>query len=470
LSNVGDEMEYKLIKLAQDMGVDYCDLRLDRGGGSELEVKNGEVKKAVPGQGEGIGVRVLYQGAWGFSCTNLLEWNELEKVLKTAVALAKSSSSAVLDKAQLADVITVQDKVIVKPKIDPENVSVEEKHKLLSEMDRSIREFKEILTVTTGYSDGYGYSHFLNTEGADIEMHSIYTVAQANLIAKKNGTLISYRMRVGGTAGFEVFDKEDPVEKGINAARVAVQMLDAKKPPSGRFPLVADPELSGVFAHEAIGHAVEADHIITHESILEDKLGEKIGNDNITIIDDPTIEGSFGYYLYDDEGVPAQRKVLVEDGILKGYILNRETAYKLNMIPNGGARAESYDVKPLVRMSNTMILGAGNEKGMEFDEIIEDIKYGVYAKGTRGGEVNPTRGSFQFNAQEAYLIENGEITIPLRDVSLSGFIMETLNYIDALGKKEQMGSPGFCGKGQMVPVGDGGPFMRISEIMIGGGD
>jgi TldD protein len=463
-------MEYKLIKLAQDMGVDYCDLRLDHGGGLDLEVKNGEVKKAIPGQGEGIGVRVLYKGAWGFSCTNLLEWDELKKVLETAVALAKSSSSVVKEKAQLAEVITVEDKVIQKPKIDPDNVSIEEKHKLLSEMDKRIREFQEILTVTTGYADGHRYSHFLNTEGTDIEMTSIYTVAQASLIAKKDDNLISFRMRVGGTAGYELFQLEDPIEKGVEAAKVAVQLLDAKKAPSGRLPLVADPELTGVFAHEAVGHAVEADHIVTHESILEDKIGEKIGNENINIVDDPTIEGSFGFFLYDDEGVPAQRKLLVEEGVLRSYILNRETAYKLNMIPNGGARAESYDVKPLVRMSNTMILGAGNENGLEFEELIEDIKYGIYAKGTRGGEVNPTRGSFQFNAQEAYLIEDGEVTSPLKDVSLSGFILETLNYIDALGKKEEMGSPGFCGKGQMVPVGDGGPHTRIQEVMIGGGE
>jgi TldD protein len=463
-------MEYKLIKLAESMGVDYCDLRLEKGSGTDLEVKNGEVKKAIPGRGEGIGVRVLYKGAWGFSCTNQLEWNEFKKVLETAVALAKSSSPVVLEKAQLADVSPVQDKVVQKPKKDPMDVSIETKHKLLDEMDKSIRDFKEILTVTTGYSDGRKYSHFLNTEGTDIEMTTTYTIAQANLIAKKNGTLLNFRMRVGGTAGFELFDVKDPVKKGVEAAKIAVQMLDAKAPPSGRMPLITDPDLTGVFAHEAIGHAVEADHIVTHESILEGRINEKIGNDMITIVDDPTIDQSFGYYLYDDEGVPAQRKVLIENGVLKNYILNRETAFKLNMPPNGGARAESYDVKPLVRMSNTIILGAGKDKGMDFNELIEDVKYGVYAKGTRGGEVNPTRGSFQFNAQEAYLIEKGEITTPLKDVSLSGFIMETLNKIDGVGKKYELASPGYCGKGQMVPVGDGGPYIKIQEIMIGGGD
>jgi TldD protein len=463
-------MQYKLIKLAQEMGVDYCDIRLDEGMGTDLELKNGEVKKAVPGQGAGAGVRVLYKGAWGFSCTNNLEWESLKTVLETAVALAKSSSSVVKEKAQLAEIKTVKDKVIKNPKENPHDVPIETKHKLLNEIDKSIRDFKEILTVTTGYSDGTKHSHFLSTEGTDIEITTTSTVAQASLIAKKNSTLIGFRMRIGGTSGYEIFKQDDPVAKGIEAAKVAVQMLDAKAPPSGRYPIITDPELTGVFVHEAIGHAVEADHIVTHESVLEGKIGECIGNENVTIIDDPSIEGSFGYFPYDDEGVLGKPKILIENGILKNYILNRETAFKLNMEPNGGARAESYNVKPLVRMSNTLLMGLGDENGLNFDEMIEDIKYGVYAKGTRGGEVNPTRGSFQFNAQEAYLIENGKVTVPLKDVSLSGFIMETLNKIDAMGKKHEMGSPGYCGKGQMVAVGDGGPYTRIQEVMIGGGE
>jgi TldD protein len=463
-------MEYKLIKLAEELGADYCDLRLDRGGGMDLEVKNGEVKKAIPGQGAGMGVRVLYKGAWGFSSTNLLEWDTMKGVLETAVALAKSSSKIISEKAELAEVKPVKDKVLIKPKVDPMDVDIETKHRLLADMDKSIRAFPEILTVTTGYSDGYKTSHFLNTEGTDVETMVLYTVAQANLIAKKNDTLLGFRSRVGGTRGFEIFKEDDPVERGVAAAKVAIQMLDAKAPPAGRLPLIADPELTGVFAHEAVGHAVEADHIVTHESILEDRIGEKIGCELVNIVDDPLIEGSFGYLAYDDEGVPAQKKMLIEKGVLKGYIHNRETAFKLNMEPNGGARAEAYDVKPLIRMSNTLLMGAGKEKGMDFDELLEGIKKGVYCKGTRGGEVNPTRGSFQFNAQEAYLIENGEITAPLRDVSLSGFILETLNQIDGIGPNEQMGSPGYCGKGQMVPVGDGGPHIRIQEVLIGGGE
>ena len=231
-------------------------------------------------------------------------------------------------------------------------------------------------------------------------------------------------------------------------------------------PLVADPSLAGVFAHEALGHAVEADQVVSHESILEDKIGTVIGSKIVNIVDDSTIPGGFGSFPIDDEGVMGSRKVIIENGVLRAFILNRETAYKLDMEPNGGARAESYQVRPLVRMSNTMIEPGDHT----FEELIEDIDHGIYAKGTRGGEVDTAKGTFQFNAQEAFLIENGEISVPLKDVSLSGSTLEILKKIDALTSKREFGEPGFCGKGQFIPVGDGGPYTRISSVTVGGSE
>ncbi|MBA3043545.1 TldD/PmbA family protein, partial [archaeon] len=307
--------------------------------------------------------------------------------------------------------------------------------------------------------------HFLNSEGSDIYSGVPRVVAQADLIAKKDENLIGYRVRVGGTSGFEIFDSNDPVEKGVCAAKSAVRILSAEKSPSGRFPVIANPDLTGVFAHEALGHAAEADSVISGESILEKRIGEKVASELVTIYDDPTMENGFGSFPYDDEGLKGSKKILIENGVLKNFILNRETAFKLGMNPNGGARAESFAVRPLVRMSNTMI-----EKGnYSFDELIEDIKYGVYAKGTRGGQVDTAKGSFQFSAQEAWLIEHGEVTKPLKDLSLSGLTLETLKNIDAVAKDVRFGEPGFCGKGQLVPVGDGGPHIRIKEVLIGGG-
>ena len=185
----------------------------------------------------------------------------------------------------------------------------------------------------------------------------------------------------------------------------------------------------------------------------------------MTLVDDATIPRGFGSFPIDDEGVPTTRKTLIRDGVLSDFILNRETAAELSMNPNGGARAQSYSSSPIVRMSNTMIGG----RDLSFEELIEDIQYGVSAKGTKGGQVDTVRGSFQFSAQQAFLIEKGEITIQLRDVSLSGMTLEIMKNIDGVGKDEKLGDPGFCGKGQMVPVGDGGPHIRIRNVVVGGG-
>jgi TldD protein len=460
-----EDHEQKVLDKARDLGAEYCDMRTVKSSGTSLEVKDSELKKAIVGSEEGASIRVLYNGAWAFSATNELTDSQLIATLETAYKLAKLSSTKILEKVQLAEVDVSQAEDIWSPRINPGDISIEEKYDLIRDLDKTIHKYEGILTVTTGYSDETSTTHFVSTEGADYLTGVTRTVAQANLIAKKDSDIIGIRTRIGGTQGYEIFKMQDPIEKGKQVAESALRILNAERPPSGRLTVVADPDLTGVFAHEALGHAVEADHVVTGESVLKDKIGKQIASDIVTIVDDPTIQGAFGSFPIDDEGVVAQKKVLIENGILTNYIHNRETAFKLGFVPNGGARAESYAARPLVRMSNTLI-ETGDHK---FDELIEDIKSGIYAKGTRGGEVDPTKGSFQFNAQEAFLIENGEVTKPLRDVSLSGFILETMKAIDAVGDTRELGDPGFCGKGQFIPVGDGGPHIRIRDVIVGGG-
>ena len=492
---IDDEIDIEfIVRNAMKMGAGYCDVRLERARGTSLEVKNGDLKKAISGNDMGVGVRILYKGAWGFFSTNDLSRSMLKRALEQALKLAKVSSANIKkeDRIHLAETPIVSETVIWKPKKDPNDVSIEDKHALIAEMDKRIREFNEILTVETGYSDGTKKMYFLNSEGTEIITELTRTVAQANLIAKKNGDLTSYRVRIGGTAGFEIFDMVDPIEKGVEGALSAIRILSAEKAPSGRLPVIADPDLVGVFVHEALGHAAEADIVVSGESVLEGMMGRKIASEIVTIIDDPTLEGGFGSFPYDDEGVKGQRKVLIENGVLKNFILDRKTGYKLKRVPNGGARAESFAAQPLVRMSNTILLGTddlsgdlggdlsgdlggeghssnGRSRGLTFDELIEDIKFGVYAKGTLGGEVDTAKGAFQFSAQESYLIEKGEVTKPLKEVSLSGRTLDILMNIDAIGKRFEFGTPGFCGKGQLVPVGDGGPHIRIKEAIVGGG-
>lgn len=458
-----DPLEQTILNGCLEKGASYCDMRLGTRKGTAIEVKDGELKKASSGEEKGAGMRVLYNGVWGFFSTNDISKESMKNAISKALEMAKSGSRRAKEKVQLCEINVVKDKVCWKPKKDPHEVPITEKRKILIEMDEAIHNIDGVHTVTTAYTDSTMSTHFLSSEGADIFTEITRTVAQVNLVAREGAKVIGYRGRIGGTCGFELFDMFDPVEKGVKLGESAVGVLRAKRSPSGRFPVVVDHELTGVFVHEALGHATEADLVTSGDSILEGRIGEKIASEKVTIVDDSTVENAFGSYPYDDEGVKGERKVLIKDGVLEGYILNRDTAHKLSMHSNGGARAESYASRPLVRMSNTFI-----EKGDHgFEEMLEDIKLGIYAKGTRGGQVDTAKGSFQFSAQEAFLIENGEITKPLRDVSLSGMTLQILKNIDAVGDDFAFGDPGFCGKGQLVPVGDGGPHIRIKEAIVG---
>jgi len=456
----------KYLKKAELLGVEYAEARLVRTSGLVMEIKDGELKKNIIGDEQGISFRVLYNGAWGFSATSDIEERQLNRTLETAVRLAKANSKHTKEKVRLNKITPLKKSISWKPKVDPQDVPIEEKFSLISDMDKRIHEYENILTVTTGYSDGKIEFELQSTDGIDICSEVTRTIAQANVIARKDAEIMGFRTRVGGTMGYEIFKHEDPLEKGEYAAEAVNRILGAKHAPSGTMTLIADPSLAGVFAHEALGHAAEADGIVSHESILEDKLGVSIASELVTIIDDSTIPGGFGSYPVDDEGIAGSRKVIIENGVLKNFIFNRETASKLDTESNGGARAESYQVRPLVRMSNTMIEPGDHT----FEELIEDISDGIYAKGTRGGQVDTAKGTFQFNAQEAFHIKNGEILEPLKDVSLSGLTLEILKNINALTKKREFGEPGFCGKGQLVPVGDGGPFIRVGSVTVGGSE
>ena len=226
-------------------------------------------------------------------------------------------------------------------------------------------------------------------------------------------------------------------------------------------PVVLDPELAGVFVHEAVGHASEADLVLEGSSVLENRIGEQVASPLINVIDDPTLH-EYGYYPFDAEGVQSAKTMIIKDGILDSYLHSRETAGHLGGTP-GHSRGQGYSI-PVVRMSNTYI----DNGDATFEEMLEDVENGMYLIGSRGGQVNTGEGVFQFNAEKGYLIENGELTALLRDVSLSGKTLEILKNITTVGNDLTMHS-GRCGKnGQLVPVTDGSPHISISKALVGG--
>lgn len=439
-----------------DEKADYVDLRISESVNNVIVMKDGKVQEITSGNNWGGCVRVLKNGAWGVSFTT--NPAKMEYTAKSALKLAETLNSDV----KLADIETIQDKLRSKAKLKLRDVSLDEKKEVMSDVEKAAN-LDGIVSTTVNYVDGEGASIFASSEGTLLQVEESRVALFLNAVAASDGIIQFGHKSTGGAAGFEVIQKEDLEKFGRTPAEKALRLLNAELPPSGKFPVVMDPELTGVFIHEALGHASEADLILQNDSILKGKIDTQIGSPIVTIVDDATMD-AFGYYPYDSEGVKTSENILVEEGVLRSLLSSRETASQLDISPSGNARSVVGD-QPIVRMSNTYL----KPGELEFKELVEDINSGIYLKGSRGGQVDTGKGVFQFNAAESFLIENGEVRAPLRDVSLSGNILEMLLKVDGVGSDFKMGV-GFCGKsGQTVPVGDGGPHVRVKEATVGGG-
>lgn len=456
--------EARALDLARSLGASHAEVRVETVRESRLQMQDGEVRGLVSGTESGFAVRVLADGAWGFASSNDMGAASWRRAVAQAVRLAKAAAGHSRHKVKLAPAPRLRGRTHWKPKRDPAKVGVEDRLDLLRRMDAAVRALPEVHSVTASCADASVEKRYLDTDGRDLQWSLVRTVAQAHFTARRDGQLAGRSSRVGGTGGWEIFAAEDPVAKAEAAARATVEALGAPSPKGGRRTVVIDHELAGVFAHEAVGHASEADLIAAGESCFRGRLGKRLGIEGLSIRDDSTVSGAFGSFPYDDNGVAGQSKPILDDGILVGYLADREHAAALGVKANGAARAQDFHSRPLVRMSNTLI-AAGD---VPEDEVFAGIRDGVYCKGSRGGQVDCARGTFLFNAQEAYRIEDGEVTTPLRDVSLTGDILTTLLGIDALGDTARLGDPGHCGKGQWVPVCDGGPLVRIRDCLVGG--
>lgn len=453
----------RALRRCLDSGASYADVRLETSEEQKIQVQDGELRTLVAGEETGFGLRVLVDGAWGFASSNDLSGRSWHRAVEDAVRLARAAGGRT-EKVVLSDVEPTKARVFWRPPKDPRDVAVEDKRELLADMDKAVRERKEVRNVTTAYSETVLQKSFWNTEGSEVEWGLTRTVAQVHFTARRDGDLAGRSTRVGGTRGWELFQIEDPIKKAQEAAEAAVRQLGAPSARGGRQTVVIDPELAGVFAHEAVGHAAEADLVAAGESCFRGRVGDRLGIEGLHIHDDSTLEGAFGSFPFDDNGVAGQDKQILRDGVLVGYLCDRERAATFGMQPNGASRSQDFQSRPLVRMSNTLI-----DAGSHAEDEVLDVKEGVFCRGSRGGQVDTARGTFLFHAQDAWRIEDGELTTPLRDVSLTGDILSTLHRIDALGNRQRLGDPGYCGKGQWVPVCDGGPLVRIQDCLVGGG-
>ncbi len=453
----------KTVDYGRSLGAEYVEVRAQQLFKTLLTTKDGRVEGAKEGIESGAGVRVLVNGAWGFVSLGKLESKLLTEAVVDAVRLAKAASSKVKSPVKLVDTKALEDKIVAKPKKNPQDVPIEEKISLALTMDKTIFGYdNRIKSCTISYMDVTGTDYFINSDRTYIEQDKLYVWSRILASARENSIFASGREEIGSTSGFEIFNTETPEKVGTMIAKRVIQQLKAKTPKGGTFPAVIGPNVVGVFIHEAMGHLAEADLTLSG-SVLYDKLGNKIASDLVTVYDDGTVEGAFGSFKYDDEGVRTQKTPLIENGELTGLMHNRETAHKLNAEPTGNARAENFRFEPIIRMRNTY-LAPGDST---FEELIEDVDYGYYLKSFRGGQAN-LDGTFQVGIQEAYEIVKGQLNAPVRSVSISGNTLATLHKVDAVGRDFELW-PGRCGKGQTAFICDGGPHIRVGEVIIGGG-
>jgi len=445
------------------LGADYVEVRVQRNFKTLLTTKDGRVEAAKDGIENGAAVRVLAKGAWGFVTLGTLDPRLLADAVKEAFKMASVASFKVKEPVRLAETKTIEDKVTAKPRKDPREIPLDEKIGVALTINNTIFDYDDrVKSCTIDYLDLTGTNYFMNSDGTYLEQDRLYVWSRIFASAREADVFTSGREEIGSTAGFEVFDVETPEIVGTRIAKRIVDQLEAKVPKGGTFPAVIGTNVVGVFVHEAFGHLAEADLTLSG-SVLYNKLERKIASEAVTVYDDGTISGALGSFKYDDEGVPAQKTLLIKEGEVAGLMHNRETAHKFDTTSTGNARAEDFRSEPIIRMRNTYLASGG----YAFEELLEDIDFGYYLKSFRGGEAN-LDGTFQVGIEEAYEIVKGELGSPVRNVSISGNTLETLHKVEAAGRDFQLW-PGRCGKGQIAFVCDGGPSIRVREVLFGGG-
>jgi TldD protein len=466
-------MDFKEIaQMARDeakrYGVQFMDIRIREGDWSSISLQDGKADKIGTGKGVGMGIRVLLNGVWGFASSDEVTRERAMDCLKAAVEMAKASLSRVRGRIEIAEAEPIEDIYESHYEIDPRSIPLERKKEILSSFEKAAlaKMGDKAANTMLWYSDSVTREIVCNTFGTLTDSKYVRVRIGARMTAKEGDIRRSGYEGVGRISGFEVIEGLSAEELSVAAAETALNLLSAKRPPAGKFPVIFHPDISGIFIHEALGHNAEADLVLKGESILEGKLGTKIASDLVTVIDDATMEGEWGFYKYDSEGVPGQRRTIIDKGVLVGFMHSLETAAKFGVKPNGSARAQDHGSRPIVRMSNTFV-APGSSK---FEDMVKDIDLGILLRKGQWGYVMCEKGQYTCHAGEAFLIKDGEIRDRLCDVSISGMILETLENVDAVSEEFMMEKGGgTCGKdGQGMAVSGGGPYIRVKEVVVGG--
>ena len=452
-------MEGLIKKALGQAQADYLEIRLEERSTTSVIYAGKELDSVGANTSKGGNVRALYKGGWGFVSFNSMD--QLESKVAEACRAARLVGKG---KSVLAKVPKVTADIKVSLKDDPRKVSLAQKVELARKYNDIIINSKGIISSSVRYEDVFKKQTFASTEGSYIEEERIYCGAAFAAVAKDGANVQRAHDTVGGTEGYHTVLKLE--SKAEATVRDALGLLKAEKVSAGKYTVVMDPKMCGVFAHEAFGHLSEADHISENAKLKKMMtLGTRFGTSALSILDDATLKGQRGHYYYDEEGVASHKNYLIRDGILVGRLHSRQTAGRMNEQATGSARAISYQFGPIVRMGCTYI----EPRNCSFQKMIGQIKDGLYVVSALGGMTELEM--FTFSAMKAYLIKDGRLGPMVRDVILTGNVFETLKNIDAIGDDLELhGGLGGCGKdGQMpLPVSDGGPHIRVKDVVVGG--
>ncbi len=467
----GKDICDKAIDLALQKGATYVEARFEQSQNNQFILKNGTPELGAFGRNAGVGLRVLVDGSMGFASFNSFDNKTLDTALSEAIVLAKASARLRKHPIVFSDE-NISEK---KYSIDGEPADPEQKMNMLFEIDKSIASLPVPFRIILLF-DSETTRYYVNSDGSRIESYiprlNFYSILTA--VDPTRGTMEQAHYSLGASGGYEWVKKWDLYNLLEEEVKILSRIAsEAKESPKGTIDFVVGSNVAGLIAHENCGHPSEADRILGREAaqagesyLSVDKLGDRIGSEFVTIIDDPTMDGSYGYYLFDAEGIPARPRYLIKNGIFHEMLHNRESAGFLNTNSTGAARAGGFNREPIPRMSCTY-LDAGD---FSFEEVFEDIKLGIYMKNHTEFNIDDRRFQSKYVGREAYLIRDGELTDELvKRPVLESTTPELFGAIDAASKKLHFDSA-LCGKGdpvQAIPVWHGGPeATRIRNVLV----
>ncbi len=449
----------QLLHVALQDGGDFADIYLERRLRRDIILEENRISSIQMGMDQGVGVRVISGDSTGYAYSEDLLPEKLHEAAKTASFVARSGKATrplPVTRGQVSDLIP--------SRISLDQVGEDQRLEVIGRANEAAKSYDGRITqVKIQYQEEIKEIAIANSRGVWVQDRQPLIYFIVNALAVDGSKRHRGRRRISGHMGFELFEDDIPEQVGHQAAEEAVTMLRAVDAPAGQMPVVVSNGWGGVLFHEAVGHGLEADGIQRGTSFYTGKIGQRVGSELVTLVDDATVPNLRGSFNVDDEGTPSQKKVLIEKGVLRGYMYDILTASRLDQSSTGNGRRQSFRHYPLVRMTNTYVLNGPSTP----EEIFSETKNGLYAKGFTGGVVDTTSGSFTFTVREAYLIENGEVTVPVKGATLIGSGPEVLQTIDMVAGNLDF-APGTCGKGQWVPVTSGQPTLRIGKITVGG--